>query len=354
MASLDRQLSELGKRLNPRSSWVEDLRQSLFARGHARRSYVGVGRFALHLPMLFPRISSTVGAVFMLVLGVSVSVSAAKESLPGNRFYSLKRTIERVELKTASVSEKPQVQISQATRRLKEAGVLAVTTPNSPKIKESLTEFTTQLNATALQIDKPENTPAERQAIAQSIVDTASTYARVLSATKVVVAPPLAREALQAKHLVNLSTVKAVETLVDAKAGVGATGVVSVDEALKASIKDQVASLKIDAKEATDLIQSGSNKKADPSDADAKVRIDLTAKAAESIGTAEYLVEKGDYRQAAAKIRQTLEFMVQLDAAAVLSDTPAKIVPATDTKTGGIQLEVDAKNIAPVTVPPAK
>lgn len=354
MASIDRQLNELSKRLNPRSTWVEGLRQSLFARGHARRSYVGVGRFVLHMPLLFPRISSTVGAAFMLVLGLSVSVSAAKESLPGNRLYSLKRTIERVELKAASTSEKPQVQISQATRRLKEAGVLAVTTPNSPRIKESLAEFSTQLNATALQIDKAETTPAERQAIAQSIVDTASTYARVLNATQVVVAPPLAREARQAKHLVNLSTVKAVETLVDAKAGIGKTGIVAVDPDLQTSIKAQIASLKIDTKDASELIQSGSNKKADPADTNAKVRVDLAAKAAESIGTAEYLVEKGDYRQAAAKMRQTLEFMVKLDADESNEPvTTLKVTPAPEAKTGGLQLDTEIKIAPPVTTVPA-
>lgn len=353
MVNLERQLSELGKRLHPRSTWVEGVRQTLRARGHARRSYMGVGRFVLHMPFMFPRVSSTMGAALMLVMGLTVSVSAAKESLPGNRLYSLKRTMEKVELKTASSTEKPQLQISQATRRLEEAGVLAVKAPNSPKIKESLDEFRTQI--TALQANDQAATPAERQAIAQTIVNTAPTYARVLNATQVVVAPPLAREARQAKHIVNLSTVRAVETLVQGTVA-DANGVVALDPLLEASIKDQVAAIKVDAKEASDLVQSGSMKKIDPLDATAKVRVDLAAKANETIGTAEYLIAKGDYIQATAKVRQTLEFMVKLDeqsaiAAKAIEPVPAIVAPEPEVKSGGIQLEVVPQ---PAVVDPAK
>lgn len=335
MASLERQLKELGKRLSPRSTWVEGLRQSLYARGHARRSYFEIGRFALHMPMLFPRVSSTMGAALMVVLGLTVSVSAAKESLPGNRLYSLKRTIERVEMKAASSGEKSQLQITQATRRLEEIGVLAVKTPNSPKIKESLDEFRSQI--TAIQNQNPAATSAERQAIAKTIVEATPNYTRVLDATQVVVAPPLAREARQAKHLVNLSTVQAVETLVKEKTDVN--GVTVLDPALQASIKEQIAALKQDTKEATELVMAGSNKRVDPADTSAKARLDLATKAAESIGTAEYLVGKGDFVQATAKVRQTLEFMVKLD------EISASVVSAQSS--GGIQLDVEPKTTAP-------
>lgn len=316
MDHLEQQLKQLGKALAPRSNWVESVRADLLARGAKRHAMSGMTRFMLHMPLLFPRTSSALGVAFMMVLAVSVSVNAAQQSLPGNAFYSLKRTIEKVELKAASPTEKPQLQISQAERRLKEAGVLAVTTPNSPKIKESLDEFSQQIVNTTEQIDNISSTPAERAALAQTIVDKAAGYTKVLDATRVVVAPPLQREARQAKHLVSLSTVKAVETLVGPESTAATPQ--TLIPALQDSIKTQVASLKTDTKEAADaaaLLQIGSTKRtADEKDADTKVRVDLVAKANETIGSAEYLVEKGDYRQAAVKVRQTLEYIVKLEA----------------------------------------
>lgn len=300
--SLEQKLTGLGKRLAPRQAWALSTRHALAARAHGSRHAFAPVRFALNLPVLFPRLTSTMGAAFMAVMALTVSVNAARESLPGNRFYALKRTIERVELKTASSESKSQIQFSQAGRRLQEAGVLAVTTPNSPKIKESLEEFRTHVVQTTKEIADQKSTPAVREELAKTVADKSADYNKVLSAAQVVVAPALKRETLEAKRVVALSTAQAVETLV----GKSKTGEQTLSDELKDRLKDQVAALKSDAVDAGVVVPG-------MAPAESRIKATIIDQAKETIGTAQYLMEKGDYLEAAAKMRQTVTFMAQLD-----------------------------------------
>ncbi|MDD4606715.1 MAG: DUF5667 domain-containing protein [Patescibacteria group bacterium] len=99
------------------------------------------------------RVTASVMAILIVVLSGSVfTVSASKDSLPGDTFYSVKLASEKIQLSLAQEEDKIELGLKFAGRRLDEANQLLTKDPN--RVSESLSAFEKNIQDAKLSLEK--------------------------------------------------------------------------------------------------------------------------------------------------------------------------------------------------------
>lgn len=285
--------SERPEQVSRAASWGEKLRQALF---------VVETVFTSIASAIFARGAASLALAVVLLLATGgYAVTAAEDSIPGERLYGLKIAVENLRLRAAaSAKSKVELQTEFAARRLEE--LVKLTTNDGARLPEAeilVSQFETSVKDIASAASQISSTSPDKAVEIAKIVDgKIGEYESSLKATGgVSKSPDLSRRVSKALSTVNKAGTEALKVIVN-------QGAPSEPEKIAGKLNDKIQKSEERLRLADAKLEGGAKTVATSS---AK---DISADAKINIAEAKKKITEGDY-QAALVILDKVEDMVE-------------------------------------------
>lgn len=261
---LVRQLNSLRQTIKPDSQWKAENRDILVSQINAQtrldfsaaksRFFVKFLPKNILLPLVKPAISFAVIACFMVVAWTA-SVSATKNSLPGDLFYNIKLTTERVQANlTLSDEKRANLEIGFAQRRLDEIDKLMAKDDEDSNLQIPLKEFQQNMANVKTSLAKLEKKDKGTAVKVANIIDEKSKEYVVLLENQQKQSPELAVNTQEAIAVSKNTGNKALSLIIqEYEAGTSDVPVAEVSQKVKDRISDLQSALN-QSKEEIDTI----------------------------------------------------------------------------------------------------